>query len=101
MIIGLSSIPSRSFPDVSILSMDKLIHGVEYWGFAVLLTLGLTKIDVKIIALLIAFGIVFGACDEMYQSFIPGRDVDVQDWLADVFGFGIGVISGIFVNRKR
>ena len=84
-------------PDVAFLTMDKAIHFIEYLGFAVILYLGFRPSG-KFIALLIFSGIAFGAIDEMYQSFIPGRDVDLYDWIADASGFAAGTIIGILMT---
>jgi hypothetical protein len=34
---------------------------------------------------------VFGVTDEWHQSFVPGRDCDVLDWLADTTGAALAV----------
>jgi VanZ family protein len=33
----------------------------------------------------------FGATDEWHQSFVPGRDADLMDWLADTSGAALAV----------
>lgn len=33
----------------------------------------------------------FGACDEIHQSFVPGRSCDAADWLADALGAAAAV----------
>ena len=101
LILGLSSIPSSSFPDISIWSWDKLIHGVEYWGFGILLLLSLSRWNYKILSILIISGMAFGAYDEIYQSFIPGRDMDLYDWFADSIGFIVGILSGLYIKSKQ
>lgn len=39
---------------------------------------------------MIALGALFGVTDEWHQSFVPGRDPSVGDWLADVAGVAFG-----------
>jgi VanZ family protein/UDP-2,3-diacylglucosamine pyrophosphatase LpxH len=34
---------------------------------------------------------LFGCSDEFHQSFVPNRDADVFDWLADTLGGGLGL----------
>jgi VanZ family protein len=34
---------------------------------------------------------VFGLTDEWHQSFTPGRDVEVADWIADTLGAAVAV----------
>jgi VanZ family protein len=43
---------------------------------------------------------LYGASDEWHQSFVPGRMVEVADWLADSIGGVIGaVVAARFFNR--
>jgi len=35
---------------------------------------------------------VFGASDEFHQSFVPGRDASIDDWMADFSG---GIVSAL------
>jgi VanZ family protein/UDP-2,3-diacylglucosamine pyrophosphatase LpxH len=37
---------------------------------------------------------LFGASDEWHQAFVPGRACEFGDWLADVFGGGLGLFLG-------
>ena len=101
LIIGLSSIPGSSYPNVRLLSYDKVIHFSEYAIFGVLISRVLVvKFTsfwlVLLVVLLIAA--VFGAADEIYQRLIPGRDASVGDWVADVAG---GVAGGLVALRLR
>ena len=41
------------------------------------------------VALIVA-GALYGATDEWHQSFVPGRDASVLDWLADLCGVTLG-----------
>ncbi|MGB0678474.1 MAG: VanZ family protein [Polyangiales bacterium] len=34
---------------------------------------------------------LWGLIDEVHQSFVPGRDSDPLDWLADLCGAGVGI----------
>jgi VanZ family protein len=36
-------------------------------------------------------GMLYGASDEIHQGFVPGRHIDVTDWLADAVGVAVGV----------
>lgn len=46
---------------------------------------------------------LFGALDEWHQSFVPGRECDVFDWLADTLGgaFGLAMMSLPFLWSRR
>ena len=39
---------------------------------------------------MIALGALFGVSDEFHQSFVPGRDPALGDWMADVAGLTVG-----------
>ncbi|UCD38004.1 MAG: VanZ family protein [Fidelibacterota bacterium] len=102
VIIGLSSIPGKSFPSVKWLSHDKLIHLCEYtiFGFLVsraILARVLTTSHLALFTFFLAG--TFAALDESYQFLIPGRDPSFQDWVADAVGVVIG--SLIFITWKR
>jgi len=93
LIIGLSSIPGRSFPDIKWLSQDKLIHICEYLIFGILVGQVIAfrvtaRSRIFLFTLLLAGA--FGALDEVYQTLIPGRDNSYADWIADL----LGVIAG-------
>ncbi len=93
LIIGLSSIPGRSFPDIKYLSQDKLIHIGEYLIFGILVSQALVfrvtaRGRIFLFTLLLAG--TFGALDEAYQALVPGRDNSCADWIADL----LGVVSG-------
>ena len=40
-------------------------------------------------------GSLYGVSDEVHQHFVPGRNSDWHDWLADT----LGVLAGIFLYR--
>ena len=89
LIVALSSIPGKNFPSAPIFSQDKMIHLLEYAGFAFLLAW--SRPAVASLWHVAIFASLFGAADEFYQSWVPGRDSSVMDWLADSVGVIIGV----------
>jgi VanZ family protein len=96
LIFLVSSIPSLKAPGGSVILADKLAHLIEYGLLGVLLyyvagsRMGRTRWITWM--LLIALGGSIGALDEVYQSFIPGRDMSVYDWYADVAGVTLGLL---------
>jgi VanZ family protein len=73
---------------------DKLIHTVEYLIYGLLLVRALRaqmRVGRPLFAAMIAIGFVVltGAADEYLQSFIPGRQCDIFDLLADSVGGAI------------
>jgi VanZ family protein len=52
--------------------------------------------------LLVVLGIaLFGALDEWHQQFIPGRSMELFDWMADLTGATIGTVVAILAPRVR
>ncbi len=76
-----------------VLSWDKLQHCGAYavGGAAFALALG-----GRSPWLAVALGVLYGASDELHQWFVPGRNPDVRDWVADA----LGVLAGVFLYRS-
>jgi surface polysaccharide O-acyltransferase-like enzyme len=90
------------FRFIEIYQLDKIVHMLEYGIFGWLLTRALTKTrhfsSTAALALTVfVVGALYGASDEWHQSFVPMRDPNVYDWLADA----VGVSAGIFVWLKK
>lgn len=43
------------------------------------------------VGMMMVVAALVGALDEFHQSFVPGRDVSLLDWLADLSGAAIGL----------
>jgi VanZ family protein len=74
--------------------LDKLAHCLAFAGLAFLLCTASTisrgfhqSVYIRVL-LLVA---MYGAFDEWTQRFITGRESDLNDWLADLLGIGIGL----------
>jgi VanZ family protein len=101
LILVLTSIPQPHLPDVR--GIDKLGHLCMY-GVLGLLTVRSFATDLRPwrIFLLVLLGIcLFGALDEWHQQFIPGRTMDVRDWLADSLGAGLGGMLSVAALLRR
>ncbi len=92
LILGLSSIPGKSFPDIKFLSYDKLIHFIEYGLFSILFCYSFLPLTFKRSLLILIYAVAFSLLDETLQSFVPGRDASLYDGIADVLGFMAGMI---------
>lgn len=95
-----SSQATMSGPDV-FFGVDKLYHLSAFFIYGIccrLFTEGIFYINhYKLKLYMAAFlGIAFGAIDELHQSFVPGRDASILDFLADV----LGVFISTFVWNK-
>jgi len=69
---------------------DKLVHFGYYGVMAALLAHGVGLPWVIVPLILVP---VIGAADEWHQSFIPGREASVWDWLADELGTVVAVLA--------
>lgn len=94
-------------PDVAVGAPDWLLHGIEFGVFAAACFYGASRgLDrsyrsgkaAAILALSIA--IVCGALDELHQSFVPGRDVSLRDWISDSVG-ALLVVSALVLVWNR
>jgi VanZ family protein len=74
---------------------DKFLHFGAYAGLAFLLAATLATIRLRHGTLLVPVIVaaIYGCFDELSQMAVPGRQCDVADWAADVFGAGVGVLA--------
>ena len=81
---------------------DKLYHLLEYGLLASLIYFAREKSRPRVYPILIPFLIAFlyGISDEIHQYFVPGREADVFDALADAAG-GFFFPLGIHAIRHR
>ncbi len=92
LIFVLSSIPSVSLPEFGWLASDKMAHVGVFLVFAGLTYRALRHqqrfplLSQRAFVFTILFTAVYGALDELHQYFVPGRDSDPVDWIADVAG---------------
>jgi VanZ family protein len=87
---------------------DKLAHATEYCVLGLLLFTGIgwtvSRSRGITFLFLFAVGVSIGAFDELLQSYVPGREMDVWDWVADAVGVATGVglcVAARFGNRRR
>lgn len=81
----------------SILDWDKLQHASAYGVLAGLLRLGFVRgLDFGE-SLASVTGVIgaaaYGIVDEVHQGFVPGRERDIHDWIADAAGALMGVAA--------
>ena len=96
LIFGLSSIPDVPTLPVPQAVTDKHLHVLLYFGFGLLLTRALSKGLGSRVALMTAILVtvlaaLYGVSDEFHQSFVPPRQVDALDVVADTVG---GALAG-------
>jgi VanZ family protein len=88
LIFYLSS-QSEPMPAVTARVWDKALHFTEYAVLCVLLCRalhgeGLATLRLALLAAVLTSA--YGASDEVHQSFVPERQADADDWLADTTG---------------
>lgn len=88
LIFGLSSIPAPpALPD----GVDKDAHALLYAGLGGLLVRALAggwrrRVTIAAAGLAVAIAAVYGVSDEFHQSFVPPRQVETLDVVADAVG---------------
>ncbi len=96
VLLTATSLPSQDLPKVGV--SDKIEHFSAYLILAVLLNLTLLvqnkfetlrKYPSLSTLTIIAF---YALIDELHQLFIPGRDCEALDWVADFIGAILGII---------
>ncbi|MDQ8193322.1 VanZ family protein [Coraliomargarita sp. SDUM461004] len=84
-------------------SKDKLAHFLVFGLLAtsILRTPKLQNCSTGSMLIAALITSAFGACDEIRQSFTPGRSVEIADWVADTSGALVAVISYSYWKRYR
>jgi len=110
LIFFVSTRPNLHPPGPDFIAKDKVAHFGEYFILGVLLFGGIgwtvSRSRYATFMFLFAVGVSIAAFDELVQSYIPGRRMDLTDWLADgagvVMGIGLGmVMAGMARKRNR
>jgi VanZ family protein len=78
-----------------VFGLDKLVHFGAYTALALSLCLwpkpaSWVQHPLRTALIIIIISSVYGGVDELHQSFVPGRDASVFDWLADTLGAVFG-----------
>jgi len=81
---------------------DTVAHFALYAVLGGLLARGGMRSGVTLphLALILA-GLLYGVSDEWHQSFVPGRDASMGDWLADAAGVGFGYAMIMLYETTR
>ena len=100
LIFFFSILPFIILPS-NIIGLDKLLHIIAYAGlgflsYQVLVNYRNGERTFLLIIITFIFSLCYGISDEFHQSFVPGREPDVYDVIAD----GIGSSIGIFVYHR-
>ncbi len=96
-----SSLPQQP----EFIHFDKICHLIEfgilgYLSYRAFVHSNLTVLKKNALLLAIIFTILFGISDEFHQFFVPLRQPDVYDIMADSFGTIIGTFSALLIDKK-
>ena len=104
-IFALSSIPQAVYPETNVPQADKAVHFVLYGTLAALCARGLDRRPWSALSVWLAaaaLAALYGMSDEFHQRFVPGRNADWADVLADAIGAVLGAGASIaFLRRQR
>jgi VanZ family protein len=106
VIFGISSLPGSIVPFSTPFQLDKLFHAGIFFVLCYLLNRALFDQSRfpslsnyhLVISLLVV--IAYGASDEIHQIFVPGRDPDFYDALADSLG-GLACTWYLLLQKHR
>ena len=89
---------AQSHPPVPGGIPDWILHGVEYFGFAVLVFRAVSgglpaAVTGARVATTMAIVTTYAISDEVHQLFVPFRTADVRDVRSDIVGASIALIA--------
>lgn len=81
---------------------DKLLHSLEYGVLGILLYRAFhqTIRPLKSMSLAIMCAVGFGLTDELHQWFVPNRQLDIWDLLADTLGASLFTVTWALLTEK-
>lgn len=103
-ILVLTSLPGVVFAGIRApTNTDKLVHFTLYAILGLLAARAALAArprgwTVVVVLLVVAF---LAALDELHQHFIPSRDMDVHDWMADTIGAIVGITIAAVRRRNQ
>lgn len=94
--------PSQHLPSFLFGMSDKILHALEYGILGILLYRAFhqTTSAIGSIILSIICVVVFGISDEIHQWFVPNRQADSWDLLADTLGATFFILTWAFMTKK-
>jgi VanZ family protein len=101
--LTLTSLPGKDIPFDVPHPVDWLAHLCMYGGLGFLIARA-ARLHGLSLRWLIWIGVAISlgaALDELHQLFVPGRDAEVSDWLADTIGSTAGLAVGTRVMASR
>jgi VanZ family protein len=103
-IFVLSSFPGSAYPPTDVPAADKIVHVFLYAPLAALAVFGLRRTTTLRAASAAGWGVLvtalYGLSDEFHQSFVPGRNSDWHDLVADAVGALLGALVMTAILRR-
>ncbi len=105
-ILVLSSLTPQELPEVAFVFWDKANHFLAYvlGGWVAASALRVSRPGIRIatgVILAVIVVAVFGALDELLQTFTPGRSGgDIFDWTADLLGAFTGAVVSLSTQPR-
>lgn len=99
-----TSLPAANVPSIAV--SDKIKHFSAFFGLSVLLSLTLLYqkkvllFKKYFLAAAVIITSFYGLLDEIHQSFVPGRNSEFLDWVADSLGAAAGVLLVYYLLKK-
>jgi hypothetical protein len=104
-IFVLSSFPGSAYPATDLVNADKLVHVAIYGLLAALGARGLLRGwgmgSGRVLAVAAAASTLYGLTDELHQWFVPGRNADWRDVVADGVGALLGAALIVLLVGRR
>jgi VanZ family protein len=89
---------------LGIIYWDKAAHLLEFMVLGLLLAFGFFNFspgkNFLSYYLAVMTGSLVGLLDELHQLFVPGRQCDWRDWVADIFGVIVGLVIFWLISTK-
>jgi VanZ family protein len=100
-----SSLPAAVLP-IPPYADDRALHFAVYFGLGILLmftaaAFATGRRSARAYLPCAAIGVWYGAIDEWHQSFVPGRDPSMIDWIFDAGGVASAVVLIHLLLRRR
>jgi len=101
----LSSQSTLPQPPGPLLGWDKFQHFLAYGTLSFAIGLWISPSfwrsrPLRAVMLTSLIGSAYGAIDEIHQYFVPGRNSDILDWVANTIGSILGALAIMLVIKK-
>ena len=96
------SYPAQQLPSFIFSVSDKFLHACEYGVLGILLYRAFkhTTPNARSMGLAIICVFAFGISDEVHQWFVPQREADILDVVADTFGAAFLILGWVLITEK-